>query len=247
MVAYFLRSCRPPDHWRLSGESFAPERDSCFSARAWECSWSASFANVSAPRNSRLQLCRCGVILSWLLALAISSGSYLLFWPLLFGLLGNAAANVGNKSPTHHHNTWIRNVPAVAAAILLFAPVIYLVYIFLTLQMISAVASALLLGLFFLISLPTLESSVYRIPGLGIGTSCSRRGRLSRLWRCSFRLQSGASSARQHCLQSQRRRQYRSLDQLRSEDLTIGRASFSAQISRRRILCQTTLPDLLGR
>lgn len=97
--------------------------------------------------------------LSWLLALKISSGSYLLFWPLLLGLLGNAASNLGNKSTTHPSTThWIRNLPAVAAAILLFAPVIYLVYIFLTLQMISAVASALLLGLFLLISLPTLGS-----------------------------------------------------------------------------------------
>jgi MFS family permease len=99
-------------------------------------------------------------VLSWLLALKISSGSYLLFWPLLLGLLGNAASNFGNKSTTNPSTTqWIRNLPALAAAILLFAPVIYLLYIFLTLQMISAVASALLLGLFLLISLPTLGSS----------------------------------------------------------------------------------------
>jgi hypothetical protein len=99
-------------------------------------------------------------VLSWLLALKISSGSYLLFWPLLFGLLGNVASNLGNKSTTHPSTTqWIRNLPALAAAILLFAPVIFLVYIFLTLQMISAVASALLLGLFLLISLPTLGAS----------------------------------------------------------------------------------------
>jgi len=98
-------------------------------------------------------------VLSWLLALRISSGSYLLFWPLLLGLLGNAASNFGNKSTTHPSTThWIRNFPALVAAILLFAPVVYLVYIFLTLQMISAVASALLLGLFLLISLPTLGS-----------------------------------------------------------------------------------------
>jgi hypothetical protein len=99
-------------------------------------------------------------VLSWLLALAIPSGSYLLFWPLLLGLLGNAASNLGKESTTHPSTTrWIRNLPALAAATLLFAPVIYLVYIFLTLQMISAVASALLLGLFLLISLPTLGSS----------------------------------------------------------------------------------------
>ncbi|MFL6388061.1 MAG: M20/M25/M40 family metallo-hydrolase [Terriglobales bacterium] len=96
-------------------------------------------------------------VLSWLLALELPSGSYLLFWPLLLGLLGNAASNFGNKSTVHQSRAqWTRNLPALAAAILLFAPVIYLVYIFLTLQMISAAASALLLGLFLLISLPTL-------------------------------------------------------------------------------------------
>jgi MFS family permease len=99
-------------------------------------------------------------VLSWLLALKISSGSYLLFWPLLLGLLGNAASNLGRKSTTHPSTrNSIRNLPALVAAILLFAPVIYLVYIFLTLQMISVVASALLLGLFLLISLPTLAAS----------------------------------------------------------------------------------------
>jgi hypothetical protein len=96
-------------------------------------------------------------VLSWLLALELPSGSYLLFWPLLLGLLGNAASNFGIKSTVHQSRAqWTRNLPALAAAILLFAPVIYLVYIFLTLQMISAAASALLLGLFLLISLPTL-------------------------------------------------------------------------------------------
>lgn len=94
-------------------------------------------------------------VLSWLLALLLTSGSYLLFWPLLLGLLANIATKAGNKTTTQ----WLRNIPAVAAAILLFAPVIFLLYVFLTLQMISAIASALLLGLFFLISLPAFESS----------------------------------------------------------------------------------------
>jgi MFS family permease len=109
-------------------------------------------------------------VFGWLLALEISSGSYLLFWPLLLGLLGNAASNLGKKSTTHPPTThWTRNIPALAATVLLFAPVIYLVYIFLTLQMISAVASALLLGLFLLISLPTLASSSIAARGWASG------------------------------------------------------------------------------
>ena len=128
-------------------------------------------------------------VLSWLLALEVSSGSYLLFWPLLLGLLGNAASHVGNKSTNHQSTTqWIRNLPALAATILLFAPVIYLVYIFLTLQMISAAASALLLGLFLLISLPTLGLPSISITRLGIRTSRCRRNHLSGLRSCSFRL-----------------------------------------------------------
>jgi hypothetical protein len=109
-------------------------------------------------------------VLSWILALEVSSGSYLLFWPLLLGLLGNAASNLGNKSTTHQSTTqWVRNLPALAAAILLFAPVIYFVYIFLTLQMISAAAAALLLGLFFLISLPTFGLSSISSRGWAAG------------------------------------------------------------------------------
>ena len=136
-------------------------------------------------------------VLSWLLALEISSGSYLLFWPLLLGLLGNAVSNLGNKSTAHQPTThWIRTFPALVAAILLFAPVIYLLYIFLTLQMISVVASALLLTLFLLISLPTAWVILYRIQGMGVGTSCARRSHLSRLWCCFFRIQFGAPSTR---------------------------------------------------
>jgi hypothetical protein len=109
-------------------------------------------------------------VLSWILALEVSSGSYLLFWPLLLGLLGNTASNLGNKSTTHQSTTqWVRNLPALAAAILLFAPVIYFVYIFLTLQMISAAAAALLLGLFFLISLPTFGLSSISSRGWAAG------------------------------------------------------------------------------
>jgi hypothetical protein len=110
-------------------------------------------------------------VASWLLTLAIPSGSYLLFWPLLLALVGNISANLRNRPGAR----WIYNVPAVVAAILLFAPVAYLLYIFLTLQMIPLAASALLLGMFLLISIPTLESSItasrFRISGALAGAA----------------------------------------------------------------------------
>jgi hypothetical protein len=104
-------------------------------------------------------------VISWLLTLTIPAGSYLLFWPLLLALVGTVSANLRNR-PTPQ---WIHNFPAVVAAILLFAPVAHLLYIFLTLQMISIAACAILLDMFILISIPALESSItasrFRVSG----------------------------------------------------------------------------------
>ena len=60
-------------------------------------------------------------VLSWLLALEISSGSYLLFWPLLLGLLGNAVSNLGKKSTAHQSTT-----TGYATSLLLRQPFFYL-------------------------------------------------------------------------------------------------------------------------
>lgn len=100
-------------------------------------------------------------ILSWPLVFYLPSGSYLLFWPLLLALLGNIASLVRR---TKAATEWITGLPALAASILLFAPVIYLIYIFLTLQMIAVVASAILLGLLLLLSVQAfgLSAGVHR-------------------------------------------------------------------------------------
>jgi hypothetical protein len=94
-------------------------------------------------------------VLSWLLALTLPSGSYLFFWPLLLGVAGYLSGHLhraGANGPS------IRDWPAVIAAILLFAPVIYLLYIFLTLQIIFVAASAFLVALFLLLSIPLFEA-----------------------------------------------------------------------------------------
>ena len=106
-------------------------------------------------------------ILTWLLALTLPSGSYLLFWPLLLAIIGNLSVHLSSARPIAQS---LRNLPATAAGVLLFAPVIYLLYVFLTLQMISVVASALLLGLFLLISIPFLEPSSVAPRGMALGT-----------------------------------------------------------------------------
>jgi hypothetical protein len=96
------------------------------------------------------------LVLSWLLALGLPSGSYLLFWPLLLAILGNLSATRSGKSAA----LWLTSLPATAVTVLLFAPVAYLLYIFLTLQLISAAACAVLLALFLLISFPFFASAL---------------------------------------------------------------------------------------
>lgn len=98
-------------------------------------------------------------VLSWLLALWLPSGSYIIFWPLLLASIGIVVFELVNKGPELRME-WIGNLVAVAATILLFAPLVYLLYIFLTFQLVSVTASQLLLALFLLISLPFMNTTV---------------------------------------------------------------------------------------
>jgi len=98
-------------------------------------------------------------ILSWVVALLLPAGSYMLFWPMLFMALGLLAiAALHTEAQTRAQ--WLAGLPGMAASILLFAPIVYLLYIFLTLQLITIVAVGLLLALFFLISAPLLSVAV---------------------------------------------------------------------------------------
>jgi hypothetical protein len=98
-------------------------------------------------------------ILSWLLALWLPSGSYLLFWPLLLATAGIVVHQLVNRV-AEPPNQWIYNLAGAGVAVLLFAPVVYLLYIFLTFQLLTVAAAGLLLALFFLISFPLMEANV---------------------------------------------------------------------------------------
>lgn len=98
-------------------------------------------------------------VCSWLLALWLPSASYLLFWPLLLGVAG-ALVSQFMRRRTGSPGPWIGSLAGVAGAILFFAPFAYLLYIFLTFGLISALGSALLLGLFFLLALPLIEVTI---------------------------------------------------------------------------------------
>ncbi len=98
-------------------------------------------------------------ILSWPLSLLLPGGSYVLFWPLLLATLGLVATTFTNRE-TQPGAQAVANISGIAATILLFTPLIYLLYIFLTLQLTTVVAIGLLLGLFFVIAFPFLNIAI---------------------------------------------------------------------------------------
>ncbi len=96
--------------------------------------------------------------LSWVLALKMPAGSYLLVVPLLLVAMGLLLAGIFAKS--NRLTEPIATAPAAIAMILLYAPLMYLVYVFLTLQMITAAAAGFLVALFFAVGAPLLDVSV---------------------------------------------------------------------------------------
>ncbi len=93
--------------------------------------------------------------LSWAVALLLPAGSYLLFWPLLFTAIGLSVLGL-LKAKSLRAQVFATLAGAVIT-ILLFAPIAYLLYIFLTLNLVSVAAVGLLLGLFFIICTPLIN------------------------------------------------------------------------------------------
>lgn len=125
---------------------------------------SLTFAAIR-KRFSVLELWISGLIvvciLSWALAMMLPAGSYLLFWPLFWMSAGLLAA-VLMKRAGQPNVQFAASLVGVVTTILLFAPLIYLVYVFLTLQLIIVAAMGLLLGLFFLLLSPAMDVALPR-------------------------------------------------------------------------------------
>jgi hypothetical protein len=98
-------------------------------------------------------------ILSWPLSLLLPGGSYILFWPLSLATLGLVATTFTNRA-TQPGAQAVASIPGTAVMILLFAPLIYLLYVFLTLQLITIAAIGLLLGLFCVLASPFLNTAI---------------------------------------------------------------------------------------
>ena len=100
-------------------------------------------------------------LLSWILALMLPAGSYLLFWPLLLATVGLLLVELSKKG-TQPGAQNFASIAATAVAVLFFAPMAYLLYVFLTLQLITAAAIGFLLGVFFIVCIPFINMGIPR-------------------------------------------------------------------------------------
>jgi len=85
-----------------------------------------------------------GCLLNWVITLLLPAGSYLLFWPLFITTAGLIAAMLLKTKYAVARS--VTGTVGVLATILLFAPIIYLLYIFLTVQLITVLGVGLLIG-----------------------------------------------------------------------------------------------------
>jgi hypothetical protein len=97
-------------------------------------------------------------VLSWALALTLAGASYLLFWPLLLMTLGALAATL--RKPVTPQSCGLTNLPAAALMVVLFAPLVYLVYVFFTMHWITMAIVGLLIGLCCVLCSPALAVAV---------------------------------------------------------------------------------------
>ena len=98
----------------------------------------------------------CGV--SWAVTLILPAGSYFLFWPQLLLALGWLLALFGKR--INLTRQFVASLPSTIAAVLLFAPLLYLAYVLLTLEPPLAAAAGLLVALLFMAATPVMSAAL---------------------------------------------------------------------------------------
>lgn len=105
----------------------------------------------------------CMLGLSWLFVIRIASGSYLLQWPLLLAELALLATLVGKRG--ERDVFWWAVIPAVVCALLLFAPLLYLVYVFFTIGYVIAIVTGVFVAILFIIATDLIRPALPDSPG----------------------------------------------------------------------------------
>ena len=117
---------------------------------------------VFARRFTVAELTLSGLVLicalSWALALALPGGSYLLFQPLLLMTLGILAITLLKRFTPRAFA--VAGLAGTALTVMLLAPLVWLVYVFFTMQWITAAIVGLLIGLFFVLCTPFLTMAL---------------------------------------------------------------------------------------
>ena len=98
-------------------------------------------------------------LLNWAATLFLPAGSYLLFWPCLITTAGLIVAML--LKTKHAVARSVTGIVGVLATILLFAPIIYLLYIFLTVQLITVLGVGLLIGVAYNLCGQFLDTAIY--------------------------------------------------------------------------------------
>lgn len=89
-------------------------------------------------------------VISCAMAVLLPAGSYLVFWPLLAALIVLLAVRLAGKGPAKWQ--WLAGFTGLVTSALLFAPLVYLLYIFLTFQWPMLAGVGLLISFGFLAS-----------------------------------------------------------------------------------------------
>jgi Peptidase family M28 len=97
-------------------------------------------------------------LLNWVVTFLLPAGSYLLFWPWLITIAGLIVAMLLKTKYAAARS--VTGIVGVLATILLFAPIIYLLYIFLTLQLLTVLGVGLLIGVAYSLCAQFLDIAV---------------------------------------------------------------------------------------
>lgn len=98
-------------------------------------------------------------LLNWWMAMKLPAGSYFLFWPFLLLVLAQCARELMSNSHKRNHLLYlVLCTSGIGIAVMFFAQVLYLIYVFLTLDYPMVIITGGLLGILVMMGVPLLNT-----------------------------------------------------------------------------------------